>query len=500
MYRATWVRRCALQWSSAAVFAMVSGAAVAQETGDPSEPTSGAGIVPTFYEGNPSCKELGYAHSFTSDGTSGTSWLPDGIHSVTVDSDGFYVDWSSDIGIDAVIVKGGRAANSYVYDSWEAYEDWGLAAPPHRYDRACKVHEVEFCYDYELQVRKDAWTDYTRKWDWGIDKSSDVTDLRLSTGQSYDMVQYDVSVWREYTDCDFSVCGTIWVYNPDPKYNAHLQGVTDVVNGDIWADVDCGVEFPYLLGPGETLECRYCADLPDGECRENTATAEICKGSKVGGGWGTADVKFGDPSKEIDACINVWDDQYGELGKVCEDTTFEYCIDVGPYTTCGDHTFTNTAYYESCDPYSDESGWDSWDVNVSITCHCSCTLTQGYWKTHSEYGPAPYDDTWALLPDGADTLFFNSGMTWYEVWWTAPAGDFYFNLAHQYMGAYLNLLNGSMAPGPVDTAMTKSEALFNAQGAGDTTLTSAEETKANKWMTTIGNYNEGITGPGHCDE
>ena len=25
-----------------------------------------------------------------------------------------------------------------------------------------------------------------------------------------------------------------------------------------------------------------------------------------------------------------------------------------------------------------------------------CTLTQGYWKTHSENGPAPYDDNWAI--------------------------------------------------------------------------------------------------------
>ena len=26
-----------------------------------------------------------------------------------------------------------------------------------------------------------------------------------------------------------------------------------------------------------------------------------------------------------------------------------------------------------------------------------CTRTQGYWKTHSEYGPAEYDETWNEL-------------------------------------------------------------------------------------------------------
>jgi hypothetical protein len=183
---------------------------------------------------------------------------------------------------------------------------------------------------------------------------------------------------------------------------------------------------------------------------------------------------------------------------VCEDSTFGYCINVGPYDTCGDYTFTNTASYEACD--SGETGSDSWDVNVSIPCGCSCTLTQGYWKTHSEYGPAPYDDTWALLSDGADTLFFKSGISWYDQFWTAPAGDFYFNLAHQYAAAKLNLLNGSMAPSAVKMAMKNAETLFNAQGSGDTTLTSAEKKTAGRLMTTLANYNEGVTGPGHCDE
>jgi hypothetical protein len=490
------------------VFAVSASAAWAQdlETGDESAPTSDAGIVPVYWEGNPDCEDLGYAHGYKVqddggdyDGGTGTFWFPDGNHSVWLDSDGTYVAWSSDIGIDAVIVKGGPNANSYVYDTSgvEAYEDSGLA-PPINKDDPYGLSHIDFCFDYELEVEKDACTDYTRKWDWTIDKYSDVTDLKLAKGQTYDMVQYEVSVDGEYSDCDWNVKGTITITNPDPDYDAHIASVTDMVSGDIWADVDCHCDFPRVLGPGESMVCDYYTDLPDGECRENTAWAEVCDWSKVGGGSGTAEVKFGEPGKEIDECINVWDDQYGDLGQVCEDTTFEYCINVGPYEECGDYTFTNTASFESCD--SGEYGSDSWDVNVSIPGGCACTLTLGDWKSHSEYGPAPYDDTWALLPDGADTMFFNSGLTWYEVFWTAPAGDFYFNLAHQYMAAQLNLLNGSMAPGPVDTAIANAEALFNAQGAGDTTLNAMEKRKAGRWHTTIGNYNEGITGPGHCDE
>jgi hypothetical protein len=52
-------------------------------------------------------------------------------NSIWIDSDGIYVDWSSTFGIDAVIVKGGPNANSYVYDTHgvEGYEDGGLAPP-----------------------------------------------------------------------------------------------------------------------------------------------------------------------------------------------------------------------------------------------------------------------------------------------------------------------------------------------------------------------------------
>jgi hypothetical protein len=292
------------------VFAVSASAAWAQdlETGDESAPTSDAGIVPVYWEGNPDCEDLGYAHGYKVqddggdyDGGTGTFWFPDGNHSVWLDSDGTYVAWSSDIGIDAVIVKGGPNANSYVYDTSgvEAYEDSGLA-PPINKDDPYGLSHIDFCFDYELEVEKDACTDYTRKWDWTIDKYSDVTDLKLAKGQTYDMVQYEVSVDGEYSDCDWNVKGTITITNPDPDYDAHIASVTDMVSGDIWADVDCHCDFPRVLGPGESMVCDYYTDLPDGECRENTAWAEVCDWSKVGGGSGTAEVKFGEPGKEID--------------------------------------------------------------------------------------------------------------------------------------------------------------------------------------------------------
>jgi hypothetical protein len=155
---------------------------------------------------------------------------------------------------------------------------------------------------------------------------------------------------------------------------------------------------------------------------------------------------------EIDECIEVKDDNgtpgdTGDdvvLGTVCADDPlphiFYYFLIVGPYSDpddCGERLFINTASFITNDTLS--TGFDTWTVVVEVICEEGCTLTQGYWKTHSEYGPAPYDDTWAKLDDGADTPFFDTGYSWYEIFQTAPkGGNAYIILAHQYMAAYLS--------------------------------------------------------------
>jgi hypothetical protein len=80
------------------------------------------------------------------------------------------------------------------------------------------------------------------------------------------------------------------------------------------------------------------------------------------------------------------------------------------------------------------------------------------------------------------------------VFWTPPAGNAYYNLAHQYMAAKLNILNGASTTPAATAAIAGAEALFNAQGIGDTTLNKAERTAA------LDKYNNGLIGPGHCSE
>jgi hypothetical protein len=151
------------------------------------------------------------------------------------------------------------------------------------------------------------------------------------------------------------------------------------------------------------------------------------------------------------------------------------------------------------------NAYEIWLKNVPFTPPPppdGCSYTQGYWKTHSARGPAPYDNAWANV--GAteeNTPFFISGGTWYSVFWTSPSGNPYYILAHQYMAAKLNILNGTGSTPEVDAAITAAEAFFAANTpAGTLLLTKTQQNALKAYATTLDQYNNGIIGPGHCSD
>lgn len=74
----------------------------------------------------------------------------DGTLTVNVDvrdtDDGQVFDWDSNIGVDAVIVKGGPNANVYLYDP-ESMGDTGLHAPVSPSGQWAGLSHISFCYD-----------------------------------------------------------------------------------------------------------------------------------------------------------------------------------------------------------------------------------------------------------------------------------------------------------------------------------------------------------------
>lgn len=132
----------------------------------------------------------------------------------------------------------------------------------------------------------------------------------------------------------------------------------------------------------------------------------------------------------------------------------------------------------------------------------NCTLTVGYWSTHSEYGPSPYNATWAQLYAGADTDFFLSGNSYYEVINTAAKSNAYYILAKQYIAAELNFLQGA-DPTDAQDAFDQAKVLLQTYTPADIAGMKGKD-PTRKMFVELGklleSYNSGVIGPGHCPD
>ena len=351
---------------------------------------------------------------------------------------------------------------------------------------------------YAPVVGKTAATTLKRTFHWSLDKVADRTSLVLSPGQVV-TVTYEVTAGTDPVDSDWKASGTITVRNPNPAAEMTV-GLTDVISPDsIGGTLDCGGTL--TIPAGGTGTCGYEAWLPDASDRTNTATA-VLNGIPF---TGSAAVSTTHSSVSLTtAWAKLTDDRTGELGTVCAADaphTYTYTLDAGPYQTCGEYEVTNTASYVADDTGGE--GNDTVLIPVSVPCDGGCTLTPGYWKTHSVYGPAPYDETWAQI--GEDAPFFTSGQSFYQVLWTPPKGNAYYILAHAYIAARLNLLNGAAMPAEVSDALAAATDIFAAstpeeiaamKGRNGTQL----RAEILGYATMLDDYNNGLTGPGHCSE
>lgn len=358
-----------------------------------------------------------------------------------------------------------------------------------------------------LDVSKTAHTSLTRSYAWELDKRSADTVLTMTSGQQY-MASYtvDVSLLSEQ-DSDWMVWGDITVSNSAGNPDAVLTSVSDQLSGIGNLAVECPVSFETTLTGGASLNCSYSASLPDGATRVNTGTADTI--GVVAGGSGTATVDFtGAAVTEVDDCVVVSDSNLDSpLGTVCtgeSPKTFRYSMTIGPYSECGTYQVPNIAMAMANSTAAESES--SWNITVEVVdCSGGCSLTPGYWKTHSEKGPAPYDDTWATL-GGADTPFYYSEQSWYEVLWTSPkGGNPYYILAHAYIAAVLNELNGADT-GVIQADLDAAEAYFDdpvmtPEYAGNLkgrNRAIREDMIAIAYR--LDDYNNGRTGPGHCSE
>ena len=134
-------------------------------------------------------------------------------------------------------------------------------------------------------------------------------------------------------------------------------------------------------------------------------------------------------------------------------------------------------------------------------CVCTgttCTLTQGYWKNHVEKWP-PIASVRNVLGDQTVvySAFYKSGKTWLQALQASSSGgDGYYALAQQFIAAVFNIASGACAPAAVTDAIKTAAGLFK----GTTnTFNKSQKTVVTNLIKILTDYNEGKSGPGHCN-
>ena len=132
-------------------------------------------------------------------------------------------------------------------------------------------------------------------------------------------------------------------------------------------------------------------------------------------------------------------------------------------------------------------------ASISVTCPPTdggCTFTQGFWKNHPEVWPV------SSLALGSVTYTAAELGTIFD---EPVAGNGLISLAHQLIAAKLNVANGADDT-DIAQAIADADALIGGLvvppvGSG---FLSPDDTSA--LVDALTDFNEGTTGPGHCDE
>lgn len=377
--------------------------------------------------------------------------------SVAVSFEDRSFDWEANLGIDAVIVSGGNSALVYHYDP-EAFFGEQLHAPLKVIGPPFGIESIEFCFDYELEVTATASTSFQRQLFWSLSQEPARDSLFLSSGQTF-LMPYKVTAGvAGQEDSDFLVKGMIVVSNPAPVLIV-LSKIEAAFEDGGSVELFCGA-LPRVLFPGDRVVCKYTAERRGGESTSLTVKA-IPHGFPEAS-VATIRVDFGEAKVDLkDECVELSDRYLGEK-VLCAGQPirgpFSYEAAIGPFEGCSEVVhFANSASLRGLD--SGERIFAHSEVVVELApCDRGCVLSEEYWRTHSQYGPAPYDKTWSLL--GEDTLFYRSGVTYYNMLQIPPEKGPYYTLGRAYIAALLNQLDGALLDEITASALYRAEDLL----------------------------------------
>jgi uncharacterized repeat protein (TIGR01451 family) len=153
------------------------------------------------------------------------------------------------------------------------------------------------------------------------------------------------------------------------------------------------------------------------------------------------------------------------------------------------------------------------EEDVEVECPGDqCTLTIGFWKTHTGFNGNNEDLVSDLLPidlgtpAGAKTLHVTTAQKAVDVLkfkgsnGVAAASNGINKLYAQLLGAKLTIASGLDDGSAVQATINAADAFLATHNSGDwSSLTKAQKNQVLAWASTLDQYNNGIIGPGHCD-
>jgi hypothetical protein len=124
-----------------------------------------------------------------------------------------------------------------------------------------------------------------------------------------------------------------------------------------------------------------------------------------------------------------------------------------------------------------------------------CTLTQGYWKNHG--GTGPQADAWPVNNLTLGSVNYTQAQL-LAILGTPVKGNGLISLAHQLIAAKLNVAAGADDT-DIATAIGNADALIGALVIPPVGSGSLSTSATSSLTGALGAFNEGTTGPGHCD-
>lgn len=168
---------------------------------------------------------------------------------------------------------------------------------------------------------------------------------------------------------------------------------------------------------------------------------------------------------------------------------------------CGsDYVFRAFAHN---DPVSGagKSGWSTVLTCSTLPCtQLGCTFGQGYWKAHGPVGCAAGNNTdvWPVNSLQLGTVTY-SDLQLCSILNTPAGGNGLLSLAHQLIAAKLNIANGADGS-TIAQSIAAADALIGGLVIPPVGSGSLSPGVTSTLITALTNYNEGLTGPGHCSQ